>query len=134
MEILFWLAPIMITWQITGFVCLMAYIVFLIVGISHLIIDEDAEILSFLKKKIWIPIVIILVISISSPLSRPFEIYKQILIYRGIESETADKLIEKLVSDPSLAAHPQVNAPTPEVVSSNAVRTEVTKTASGSSN
>jgi len=41
-------------------------------------------------------IAVILTMVIASPLTQPFEIYKKILIYRGIESETTDKLVDNI--------------------------------------
>ena len=38
----------------------------------------------------------ILVCMISNPLSEPFEIYKKVLIVRGVESKTADKLVDNI--------------------------------------
>jgi hypothetical protein len=38
----------------------------------------------------------LIITALVSPLSEPFDIYKKVLIVRGIESETADKLVDNV--------------------------------------
>ena len=81
----------------------------LIVSVSVLIIaiptilftDDDAsidEVFLFIKRIRLLTIVIVafLTLAISNPFTQPFEIYKKILIVRGIESDTTDKLIDNI--------------------------------------
>lgn len=87
----------------------MVLTVFIVIGflgaLLILSIDEDArksEFAKFVKRKyrliIGISAGILITGILTAPLTKPFEIYKHILIYRGINSETADKMVDNIDS------------------------------------
>lgn len=99
METLFWLEPfakfLNIGGVTAGVCCLITALV--IWGIS--VTDKDFKHMSAAVKKITKAGVIVLIIAaLSTPFADAFNIYKKTLIYRGIESETADKLINNVNS------------------------------------
>jgi hypothetical protein len=65
-------------------------------GLEEFDSDTLASIKRIQKKSLWIAGICLALILPAAPLSQPFEIYKKILIIRGIESETADKLVDNI--------------------------------------
>jgi len=112
MEILFWLEGFFgALWGMSIFmIFILSIVIILLLGfIFHYNIPEEHNVyneklyktqMNFLKKILRICIITISICIpvnlISNSLENPFDIYKKILIYRGINSDSADKLVENV--------------------------------------
>jgi hypothetical protein len=96
MEILFFLEPAAYALLWISAIAIIAGVITLIIGNTLRYADKNNNGIIIARKGKQILVSGVIAIVLSAPLSCPFKIYKKILIYRGIESETAEKLVENI--------------------------------------
>ena len=103
MEWMFFVEPAATTTLILGSFGLILAIVAFCIGIFGPLDSKMSEKESILYKNlkkygVIFTTIFLFLLPIANILSEPFEIYKKVLIYKGVESETADKLVENINS------------------------------------
>ena len=106
MEVLFFIEPIAYTLRA---ICIPVLIISAIAFIIGLILkgrsmdseqnwdeSEKKDVNSLLKYARRVLISAVIVCTLISPFAQPLDIYKKVLIYRGVNSETAEKAIENI--------------------------------------